>query len=106
MAQVFKGVGTKIAKLEGIQPLLDNAAAQIKTRAAANIAASSAEPTGRYAASLEVRAVRGRKGVRDRLVTANDPGAVHIEYGHLERTEDGGAKWVPGKFPLTRAIGG
>lgn len=105
MAAVFGGVGAKIARLPGIQPLLDMAAAGIKARAVANIMSSSKEPTGHYASSLEVRSVPGKKGVRDRLVVANDPGALAIEYGHLEVGEDG-ASWVPGKFPLTRAVGG
>lgn len=105
MATVFGGVGAKIARLPGIQPLLDTAAAGIKARAVANIMSSSKEPTGAYASSLEVRSVPGKKGVRDRLVVANDPGALAIEYGHLEAGEDG-ASWVPGKFPLTRAVGG
>lgn len=106
MAQVFKGAGTKVAKLPGIQPLLDKQAARIKAAAASNISSSSARSTGAYASSLEVRKVRGKKGVMDRLVVANDPGAIHIEYGHLEGGEDGAPTWVPGKFPLTRAIRG
>ena len=105
MAQVFKGAGTKIAKLPGIQPELDAAAAKIKARAAAAIASSAQNPTGSYAASLKVIPARGRNGVRDRLVVADDPAAVHIEYGHLARGANGGT-WVPGEFPLTRAVGG
>lgn len=105
MAQVYKGAGTKVAKMEGIQPLLDAAAAKIKAAAASNITSSSGASTGAYASSLEVRKVRGKKGVMDRLVVANDPGATAIEYGHLEGGKDGGGTWVPGKFPLTRAIG-
>lgn len=104
MAQVYAGAGVKIAKLPGVQPLLDKAAVEIKARAAANIMSSSKEPTGHYASSLEVRHVPGKRGVQDRLVVANDPGALAIEYGHLEAGE-GGASWVPGKFPLTRAVG-
>lgn len=106
MATVHRGAGTRVAKLPGIQPLLDAAAVKIKSAAAANVSASSGASTGAYASSLEIRKVRGKKGVMDRLVVANDPGAVHIEYGHLEGGEGGHPTWVPGKFPLTRAIRG
>ena len=104
MAQVFKGAGTKVAKLPGIQPLLDKAATRIKAAAASNISSSSAGSTGAYASNLEVRKVRGKKGVMDRLVVANDPGALSIEYGHLQGDPGGSPTWVPGKFPLTNAI--
>lgn len=104
MAQVYKGAGTKVAKLPGIQPLLDKAAARIKAAAVSNISSTSAGSTGAYASSLEVRKVRGKKGVMDRLVVANDSGAIHIEYGHLEGGQGGSPTWVPGKFPLTNAI--
>lgn len=106
MATVFKSAGTRVAKLPGIQPLLDSVALGIKGRAAANISGSSEHASGAYASSLEVRSVPGRKGVRDRLVVANDEAAVHIEYGHLAGGEGGSPTWVPGKYPLTRAIGG
>lgn len=104
MAQVYKGAGTKVAKLPGIQPLLDTAAAGILTRAQAQ-AAGHVE-TGRYLESLEVIPTRGKRGVIDRLVIAKDPASAIIEYGHLETGKGGGATWVPGQFILTRAIGG
>lgn len=102
MAQVFKGAGTKVAKLPGIQPLLDAAASAILARAAANAAAHM--DTGSYASSLRVHTVPGKKGVMDRLVVAEDPAAVHIEYGHLSGGKT--PQWVPGQFILTKSIGG
>ena len=99
MAQVFKGAGTKIAKLPGVQPVLDTAAAGVLARATAN--ASAHVDTGEYLSKLHVQPVRGKKGVRDRLVVAGHPAAISIEYGHLSRNR---STFVPGQYILTRAI--
>lgn len=104
MALVFKGAGTKVAKLPGIQPLLQAEAVAIM--AAAKALASAHKDTGAYSASLQIKTVPGRKGVKDRLVLANDKAAVHIEYGHLQVPKSGKPVWVPGQFILTRAYTG
>ena len=92
MAKIFKNTGTKIAKLPGVQPTLDAAAAKILASATAR-------------ASAHIKTTSYVSGVMDRLVIATDPAAVHIEYGHLERSKTGGT-WVPGQYILTRAIRG
>lgn len=98
MATVFKGVGTKIAKLQGLQPELDKAAATILARAKGH--ASSRADSGAYMSSLGVRPVAGKKGVKDREVYSDDPGSVPIEFGHISE----GGKWVPGQRILLRAL--
>ena len=103
MAQIFKNAGTKIARLPGVQPTLDAAAAKILANATA--LASAHIKTTSYVNSLKVQPARGRSGVMDRLVIATDPAAVHIEYGHLQRSKTGGT-WVPGQYILTRSIRG
>jgi hypothetical protein len=104
MAQVFKGAGQKVAKLPGLQPVIQSAAMGILARARA-LAGGQADTTA-YMSSLHVVPTPGRRGVTDRLVVAGDPAAVHIEYGHLATRKDGGATWVPGQYILTRAING
>lgn len=103
MAQVFDGAGTKVAKLPGIQPELDKVASEILARAKAR--ATPHVDEGDYLASLQVRSVPGRKGVRDRLVESTHPASVAIEFGHLNYTKKG-AVFVPGQYILKGAIKG
>lgn len=100
MAQVFAGVGTKLAKLPGLQPELDKAAGSILNRAKAHAAGRT--DSGAYMSSLKVKAVPGKKGVKDREVYSDDPGAIPIEFGHISE----GGKWVPGQRILLRAVYG
>ena len=100
MAEVYKGVGTKLAKLPGLQPVLQDTAEDIKAKAVA--LASGHRDTGAYASSLKVQSVPGKKGVTDRLVIADDPASVPIEFGHLTKS----GKWVEGQYILTRALYG
>ena len=105
MAKVYKGAGTKVARLPGIQPELDVAAMKVMLRAKAEAAASIR--TGHYESSFEIKRVPGKRGVTDRLVVNNDEGSVAIEYGHVtpaSRRSPG--RFVPGKFILTRAVNG
>ncbi|RAV34254.1 DUF5403 family protein [Corynebacterium heidelbergense] len=104
MATVYKGTGTKIARLAGIQPLLDEAAAGILARAESNAAAH--HRTGRYSNAFVVKPARGRSGVMDRLVTNTHPASAAIEFGHFAATKSGKAgRYVPGQHNLRRAIG-
>lgn len=103
MATVFKGVGTKIARLPGVQPELDKAAAKILARAKAG--ASQHVRSGHYLNSLKIKTVRGKGGVIDREVYSDDPGAVAIEYGHLTDGKNG-PTWVPGHRVLINAVYG
>lgn len=104
MATVYKGAGTSVAKLPGIQPELDKAARSILNRAKA--AAAGRVKSGAYMRSFGVEPTPGKKGVTDRLVYNDDPGAVPIEFGHLA-TGEGGMAWVPGqRIFLTALYGG
>jgi hypothetical protein len=49
--------------------------------------------------------VPGKRGVVDRLVYADDPGAIAIEFGHLAQGKRG-ATWVPGQRILLNALYG
>lgn len=105
MATVYKGAGTKIAKLPGVQPVLQEAAVEIKTKAETNAAVH--KRTGRYSSAFEVRTVPGEKGVKDRLVENTHSASAVIEYGHFAKKRDGSkGEWVPGQFNLTRAVSG
>lgn len=105
MAEVYKGAGTKIAKLPGVQPVLQSAAESIKAKAEAN--ASVHHRTGEYSSAFEVKSVPGKNGVRDRLVENTHPASAIIEYGHFAEKMDGSlGEWVPGQFNLTRAVNG
>lgn len=103
MAEVFKGAGTKIARLPGVQPELDKAAAVILGRAK-GLAAQRAN-TSHYLNSLKVGTTPGKSGVVDREVYSDDPGAVAIEFGHLAAGKNG-ATWVPGQRILLNALYG
>lgn len=100
MATVYKGVGTKIARLPGVQPVLQTAADEIRAKAVA--LAGGHTDTGAYVSSLTVKTVPGKKGVRDRLIIADDPASTPIEFGHLTKS----GTWVEGQYILTRALYG
>lgn len=105
MSKVYKGTGTKVAKLPGVQPELDVAAMKVMLRAKAEAAQSA--KTHHYESSFEIKRVKGPKGVTDRLVVNNDEGSLAIEYGHMtpaSKTSPG--RFVPGKFILTKAVNG
>lgn len=95
---IYKGVGTKVARFDQIQIALERAAKKIETNA--RVLATAEGDTGAFAESLKVEAVPGKKGVKDRLVTADDPAAVWIEFGH--DAADGTP--VEGKSFLRRAV--
>lgn len=99
MAQVYKGAGTAVAKLPGVQPLLDKGAREILGRARAQ--ASRHMDTGAYFRSLQAMAVPGKKGVMDRIVYSDDPAAIPIEFGYVQ-----GGKYHRGKRFLRNALYG
>lgn len=103
MANVYRGAGVKIARLSGVQPALDTAAAKVLSRARAG--ASRHVDTTHYLQSLKVRTIPGRAGVVDREVYSDDPGAIAIEFGHLAAGKHG-ATWVPGQRILLNALYG
>lgn len=105
MATVYKGTGTKIARMAGRDAVMDVAAEKVRARAAANAAAH--RDTGEYSGNFKVKSVRAKAGgVTDRMVYNDHSAALAIEYGHAARTTRGPARFVPGQFNLTRAVNG
>ncbi|GAA1051373.1 DUF5403 family protein [Arthrobacter russicus] len=98
MANVYRGLGTQVAKMPELQPSLD--AAALKVLALVTAQAGQHAKTGDYVRGLKIENVRGKKGVRDRLVVATDPNSISIELGHLTRPLGEGVagprRWVPG----------
>ncbi|MCJ1709229.1 DUF5403 family protein [Microbacterium sp. VKM Ac-2923] len=90
---------------------------------AAKVEAARHVDTGAYLSKLHMKTVPGMigtgRGVKDRLIVADDPAAASIEWGHLARVRDGvmtrvegsrrvkwePAKFVPGKHIMTNALG-
>lgn len=102
MAQVYKGIGTKIAREVGKHSVMDATAKKIQAKALAN--AARHRDTGEYSGNFKTKAIPGKKGVKDREVYNDHPAAVAIEYGHFVENPDGTlGKFVPGQFNLTRA---
>lgn len=56
--------------------------------------------TGDYIASIEIQTT-GRR-VRDKVVTATDPNALHIEFGHAVQRANGETYWEPGQYIFAR----
>jgi hypothetical protein len=112
MAQVNKSAGIIAARIAGESSAMDLAALVVLGRV--KMVASRYRLTGGYMAALAVSKVRGRNGVKDRLVSATDPAAVSIEYGHYavrkrrlgsRRVSTGVVRWVPGQYIMTKARG-
>lgn len=104
MAKVWKVAGITAAKLTGQSSSMDEAAGEVLE--AAKSEARKHRDTGDYIKALVVENVRGRSGVRDRLVSATDPAAMSIEFGHATRrskSHEGPPSWVPGKFIMINA---
>lgn len=105
MAQVYKGTGTKIAKMVGETTAMDTAAQKVKALAVAN--AARHRKTGEYSGNFQTGRIRGKKGVTDREVYNDHPASGAIEFGHFAENRDGSlGKFVPGQFNLIRALKG
>lgn len=107
MAVVYKNVGVTVARMAGDSDEMDDVARKLLFLARAR--ARKHVLTGAYISQLRATNVAGKKGVRDRLVTAGDKAAMSIEYGHAQRTnnKDGNKpdfRWIPGQYILTGAI--
>lgn len=94
MVSLNRTIGTRAAKIASGMPEFDAAAQgiarEVRTEAAKH------RLTGAFQSSIQVKPVRGSKGVTDRLVTSTDRAALSIEYGHFVRTKNG-VKYVRGK---------
>lgn len=87
MAQVYRDAGIEAAKIAGESSVMDGVARAIAARARAN---ALARGDSTFASSIEVRKVRGRRGVSDREIVATDPLAVPKELGHVIRNQADG----------------
>lgn len=96
MAQVFKTAPVKAAKIAGLDPEMDAAAARFEVALQAEIAKFS--KSGDFSRSIKNRRISGKKGVKDRLIYSTDPGALSIEFGHIESDTH-----VKGKFAFHNA---
>lgn len=114
MAQVNKTAGIIAARIAGQSSAMDLAALVVLGRV--KMVASAHRMTGAYMRSLKVTKVRGRNGVQDRMVSATDPAAMSIEWGHYNvrvrkqasgsrRVSTGALRWVPGQYIMTKARG-
>lgn len=95
MAIVYANTNKRIAKMAGLQPVIQSAAEGIKAKAAAN--AARHVDTGNYLGSLSIV----KRGI-DREVVADDPASTIIELGHLTKS----GTWVPGQHILMGAVYG
>ena len=104
MAEVYRWVPNGVARMAGNDPEMDRVARlvlfTVKNRARRH------QLTGAYMAKLQAKNVPGKKGVRDRLITAGDKAAYSIEWGHWSPKKGvEGARWVPGQHILGGAVG-
>lgn len=113
MAQVNRSAGIIAARIAGESAAMDLAALVVLGKA--KTVAARHRLTGRYISMLKVSKVRGKNGVKDRLVSATDPAAAPIEFGHYtvrarrhehsRRVSTNTVRWVPGQYIMTKAWG-
>lgn len=104
MAKIYMATGTRIARMASESTVLDQAAMEVRQKAEA--IAKQHVRTGKYSGNFRVGTAPGTNGVIDRYVYNDHPAALFVEYGHFAHRKDGAeGQWVPGKFPLLRAIG-
>lgn len=99
MANIYRNASLIAARMCGESMAMDAAAHRVEARVKAAAAPHTDE--GDFMASIHVESVAGRKGVTDRAVSSDDPGALAIEFGHWQ-----GNTWVPGIHAFTRAVAG
>jgi hypothetical protein len=103
MAEVYKWVGTGVARMAGNDPEMDRVARLVLFTAKGR--ARAHRLTGDYLSKLSAKNVPGKKGVRDRLIVAGDKAAYSIEWGHwAPRKGEPGATFVPGQHILGGAV--
>jgi hypothetical protein len=115
MGQIYKPAGIIAARIVGRSAAMDLAAMVVLGRV--KMVAAQHKLTGSYMRHLKIQNVRGKNGVRDRLVSATDPASLSIEYGHYpvrirrarhdgtRRVSTGTIRWVPGQYIMTKARG-
>lgn len=99
MAEVYKHVPVTVAKMAGNDGQMDITAHKAVTLA--RLLATQHIRSGSYYDDLKVKNVPGKKGVRDRLIVAEDKAAISIEWGHFNTWAK---RHVKGQFILTKTI--
>ncbi len=79
MSFVYPGVGSKIARMKDLGPVLDAAAEEVE-KLMIGVAADHID-TGDYVDSIRVSVDKSSPSKQDRFVGPSDPGAEAIEYG-------------------------
>jgi hypothetical protein len=100
MGRVYKYAGLEAAKIAGKLPQMDATADRVMLAVLA--AGGPHFKTGQFAKSIKTANVRGRNGVRDRIVYSTDPNLWSIEFGHwyVNRKTKLKSQWVQGLFIL------
>lgn len=93
-SSIHKDASVIAARLAGESPVMDAAAEKLAGRI--RTAAGAEADTGAFARSIKTARSKGKKGVTDRVVYSDDPGAISIEHGHVQ-----GSSYVPGKHIFT-----
>lgn len=109
MAYVNPRTSLHVAIIVGKTGDMDRAANRV-LQSVRRVAAQHVD-TGNYIRNLRVDTVPGQSGtgrlVSDRLVSANDPGAMSIEYGHMYRVPGARrVRWVPGLHIMRKGLEG
>ena len=99
IVKVFADAAFKAARAADALPGFDIAAARVLARVEANAAPHI--DSGDYVGSIRVRTVRARsgRGIKDRLVYADDNAIIPIEFGHVAPN----GEWVEGQFIMIDA---
>lgn len=97
-----------VAQIAGDSGEFSRIAGRVLT--AARVEATRHIDTGEYLSHLHMKTVPGLlgtgRGVKDRLIVADDKGAASIEWGHIYRHKNSRrVTWVPGKHIMTKALG-
>ena len=104
VAEVYKYAGLEAAKIAGQSPEMDRVANELARLVRSE--AAKHRRSGDFSDNILVRKVRGRRGVMDREVVADDPLAAVKEFGHVIRNEKNGPELghVKGQFNMANAI--
>ena len=104
MAKVNKSASVLVAKIISKNPIMDAVADRVAAEVKAGWEAHA--DTHEIAASIQVKNVPGKKGVRDRIIYSDAPGVISAEFGHLagKRTSKK-RKYVPGLHIFGKAVG-
>jgi hypothetical protein len=83
MSNVYRGIGSQVARMKELGPVLDEVA-DVVEKAILFVAAEHIDTTD-YAHSIEVTVDRSSPSGQDRYVGPTDPDSVAIEFGYTDR---------------------